>query len=103
MALSKSVTMPTGAVAAYWSLVSMQSILGSQVCNVYLGGYVSEATQTAGSPPLQTRFFSLTAGQLGVTDITTATSAEVYSAILSLVNASGSTDPLNGATTYSAS
>jgi len=103
MALSKSVTMPTGAIAAYWSLISMQSVLGNATCNAYLGGYVSEATQAAGNTPLQTRFFSFTASQLGVTDITTATSAEVYSAILSLVNASGSTDPLNGATTYSAS
>jgi len=103
MALSKSVTMPTGAVATYWSLISMQSVLGSATCNVYLGGYISSATQSAGNPPLQTRFFRLTADQLGVTDITAATSAEVYSAILSLVNASGSTDPLNGATTYPAS
>ncbi|QEH97264.1 hypothetical protein [Gluconobacter thailandicus] len=99
MALSKSVTMPTGAVAEYWSLISMQSVIGSGTCNAYLGGYVSSAVQSSGSSPLQTRFFAFTAADLGVSDITAATQAEVYAAILATVNASGSTDPLNGATT----
>lgn len=98
MALSKNVTMSTGAVAAYWSLISMQAVIGSGTCNAYLGGYVSSAAQAAGSAPLQTRFFAFTAADLGVSDITAATQAEIYAAILTRVNASGSTDPLNGAT-----
>ena len=98
MALSKSVTLTNGTVAAYWSIISMQAVLPpTSRVNVYLGGFASSAYAASGNP-LVTRFFQFTTTDLGVTDITTATQAEVYAAILKQVNATGSTDPLAGAT-----
>jgi len=100
MALSKTVPLPNGTTAAYWAIASMQLVPKSSTWNVQLGGYVSSDAYTAGSDPLTTRYFVVTSTALGIdvsSSTVTATQTAIYAAILAVVNASGSTDTLNGA------
>lgn len=101
MALSKSVPLPNGTTAAYWAISSMQLVPKSSTWNVYLGGYVSDDAYNSGSDPLVTRYFVVTSTALGVdvqSSTVAATQSAIYAAVLAVVNASGSTDALAGAT-----
>jgi len=99
MPITKSVTLPNGAVADYWYVANAPRTNASGDYLVYLQGYPSAACAPLMVAPITTRLFVLTASDCGVSsDTASITAAQGETGILAVVNASGSTDPLNGAT-----
>jgi len=99
MPLTKSVTLTNGAVAGYWYVANAPRTNSSGDYLAYLQGYPSAACAPLMVAPIMTRLFVLTASDCGVSgSATSITAAQAEAGILSVVNASGSTDPLNGAT-----
>lgn len=85
-------------MAEYWKVVTPPRISTSGQYLAYLQGYPSEAYVPFMVAPIATRIFVLTAADCGVTAAaTTVTAAQAEAGILTVVNADGSTDPLNGA------
>ncbi|GEN14685.1 hypothetical protein NCH01_11160 [Neoasaia chiangmaiensis] len=88
MALEKNVTDPvTGVSASYWA-IREDKIMGAPVNRrqVWLGGYDGSAAVGI-SPARLNLWFQFAASDLGVSDVSEASWAQIYAAILALANA----------------